>query len=142
VSQAEEDEFAAYQRPVPAPDNVTTPYWEACSRGELIIQRCPSCGERQFYPRAMCKTCGETPEWETASGRGTVHTYTIIRQNYSKPFRELLPYVVAIVELEEGVRMMGNVLDVAPEDVRIGMPVEVTFEQAGENIGVPFWRPV
>jgi uncharacterized OB-fold protein len=138
----QDDRFAAYERPVPAPDAVNAPYWEAATRGELLIQRCPACGQRQFYPRSLCTACGEKPEWETASGRGTVHTFTVIRQNYSKPFRDLLPYVVAIVELEEGPRMMGNVTGCPAADVHIGMAVEVTFEQAAEDIGVPFWRAV
>jgi uncharacterized protein len=128
-------------RPLPAKDAVSAPYWEACARGELLIQHCPSCGNRQFYPRAVCTACGGDPEWETTSGRGTVHTFTIIRQNYAKPFRELLPYVVAMIELDEGPMMMGNVTGIDAEDVRIGMPVEVYMVEAEEGLGVPFWRP-
>ena len=128
-------------RPKPAKDPVSTPYWEAAARGELLIQHCPSCGNRQWYPRAVCTACGESPEWERVSGRGTVHTFTIIRQNYAKPFRDLLPYVVAMIELDEGPMVMGNVTDVEADHVQIGMPVEVYMVEAEEGLGVPLWRP-
>jgi hypothetical protein len=129
-----------WERPLPRPDNVSKPFWEAASRGQLLIQRCPS-GHRQFYPRAVCRVCGDDPEWEQASGRGTVHTYTVIRQNHARPFRDELPYVVAMVDLVEGVRMMGNITGCAPDEVYIGMPVEVRMVQAEPDVGVPFWRP-
>jgi uncharacterized OB-fold protein len=129
-------------RPRPQKDPVSTAYWEACARGELLIQRCPSCGSRQFYPRALCTSCAAVPEWERASGRGIVHTFTVIRQNYAKPFRELLPYVVAMVELEEGPRIMGNISDCDVDDVSIGMPVEVWFEPGRDELAIPYWRPI
>jgi uncharacterized protein len=129
-------------RPQPAPDAVSGPYWEACARGELLVQRCPSCGHRQFYPRALCTVCAADPEWEQVSGRGTVHTYTVIRQNHAQPFRDLLPYVVAMVELDEGPLVMGNLSDCEVGDVHIGMPVEVWFEAgAADGVAVPYWRP-
>lgn len=130
-----------WTRPVPRKDAISGPYFEAAAEGRLTIQRCPKCGNRQFYPRAACTQCGATPEWEEASGRGTVHTFTVIRQNHAKPFKDELPYVVAIVELDEGPRMMGNVTGCDPDDVHIGMPVEVYFRLADEAVGVPFWRP-
>jgi uncharacterized OB-fold protein len=130
-----------WERPKPAKDPVSGPYWEAAARGELLIQHCPSCGNRQWYPRAICTACGAVPEWEQASGRGSVHTFTIIRQNYAKPFRNELPYVVAMIELDEGPMLMGNVTDVDVETVHIGMPVEVYMIEAEEGLGVPFWRP-
>ena len=132
---------AEWERPIPALDGVSKTYWEAGARGELLFQQCPACGNRQLYPRAMCTACGETPEWVRASGRGTVHTFTVIRQNYGRPFRDELPYVVAIVELEEGPRLMTNVTGIAVEDVRIGLPVQVYFELAAERVGVPFFHP-
>jgi uncharacterized OB-fold protein len=131
----------AWDRPLPLPDGVSREFWAAAAHGRLLIQRCPACGHRQFYPRALCTSCGATPEWEEASGRGTVHTFTVIHQNHARPFRDLLPYVVAIVELEEGVRMMGNIVDCSPGDVSIGMPVEVHLVTAEDEIGVAFWRP-
>lgn len=108
-------------RPLPAADHVSQTYWEAAARGELLFQECASCQHRQFYPRAMCTACGGDTEWRPASGRGTVHTFTVVRQNLAVPFGEWLPYVVAIVELEEGPRMMSNLTHCEPDDVHIGI---------------------
>ncbi|MER3452270.1 MAG: nucleic acid-binding protein [Acidimicrobiia bacterium] len=130
-----------WARSIPRADNVSGPFWQACAEGRLLIQRCPACSHRQFYPRALCTSCGATPEWEEASGRGTVHTFTVIRQNHARPFRDLIPYVVAMVELEEGPMMMGNVTGCPVDDVRIGMPVEVYMVEVEEGLAVPFWRP-
>ena len=104
------------------------------------LQECKSCGHRQFYPRAVCTDCGDDVDWLTCSGRGTVHTFTVIRQNHAKPFKDELPYVVAIVELEEGPRMMGNVTGIDADDMQIGEAVEVYFVHADEGVAVPFWR--
>ncbi len=130
------------ERPLPRPDPVSKTFWEGCRDGRLLIQQCPACGHRQFYPRALCTSCGQTPEWREATGRGTVHTFTVIRQNYARPFRDLLPYVVAMIELEEGPLMMGNVTDCDVDGVRIGMPVEVWFDGADDDTAIPYWRPV
>ena len=129
-------------RPRPYLDNISRPYWEAAGRGELLYQECPSCGHRQLYPRAVCTDCGATPEWRRATGRGTVHTFTVIRQNWAEPFRSMLPYVVAMVELEEGPRLMSNVTDCAPEDVTVDMAVEAWFLPVEEGVALPMFRPV
>jgi uncharacterized OB-fold protein len=130
-----------YEGPLPELDGVSRPFWEAAGQGRLLYQRCPACGHAQFYPRAACTACGATPEWAEASGRGSVHTFTVIRQIGARPFRERMPYVVAIIELEEGVRMLGNVTDCPVEDVRIGMPVRAYAQPAEDGIAIPFWRP-
>jgi uncharacterized OB-fold protein len=130
-----------WQKPLPAIDDVNREFWAAAAEGRLLVQTCPHCGHCQFYPRALCTACGDTPEWLECSGRGTVHTFTIIRQMGMRPFRDELPYVVAMVELEEGPMMMGNVTDCDPESVRIGMPVEAHFVRAADDVGVPLWRP-
>ncbi|HMD45795.1 MAG TPA: Zn-ribbon domain-containing OB-fold protein [Acidimicrobiales bacterium] len=128
-------------RPIPRPDPVSAEYFAAAERGVLLYQECPSCGHRQFYPRGICTGCGGDPEWAEASGRGTVHTYSVIRQSLTPPFASLVPYVVAIVELAEGPRMMGNLTDCDPAEVRIGMPVEAYAVRVEEGLAVPFWRP-
>jgi uncharacterized OB-fold protein len=135
----EEPDYAG--RPVPGPDTLSAEFWDAASRGELLIQECPVCGHRQFYPRLLCTECGATPEWKAASGRGTVHTFTVVRKNLAPPFDRLSPYVVAVVELAEGPRMMGNVTHCDPDEVSIGMDVTAYAVIADEGIGVPFWRP-
>jgi len=128
-------------RPLPHPDNVSAHFWAEAAAGRLVLQRCTACGETQFYPRAMCVHCGGDTAWEEASGSGRVHTFTVIRQNLARPFASLGPYVVAMVELDEGPRMMSNVTHVAPDDVRVGMPVSCYAVRVADDIGVPFWRP-
>lgn len=130
-----------WRKPLPEPDPVSAPFWAAAAEGRLLFQRCPGCGHRQFYPRAACTACGADPEWAEAAGLGVVHTFTIVRQFGAPPFKEELPYVVAMIELEEGVRMMGNVTGCDVADVSIGMPVEAYAVWAAEGIGVPCWRP-
>jgi len=130
-----------WSRPLPALDNVSSTYWSAAAEGRLLIQHCPQCGTYQFYPRAMCTECGADTEWVEASGRGTVYTFTVIRQNGSEPFRSELPYVVAMIALEEGPRMMGNVTGCPIDDVSIGMPVRAYIAAAEPGTGVPFWEP-
>jgi uncharacterized OB-fold protein len=131
-----------WRRPIPDPDGTQRPFFEAAARGELRYQRCADCGHAQFYPRAVCTDCGASPGWVTASGRGTVYTFTVVRQNLMPPFAEQLPYVVAMIELEEGVRMLTNVSDCAPEDVHVGLAVEAYAVECEEGLAVPFWRPV
>ena len=130
-----------WQKPLPAIDDVNREFWAAAAEGRLLVQACPHCGHRQFYPRALCTACGDPPEWLECSGRGIVHTFTIIRQMAMRPFRDELPYVVAMIEHVEGPRVMGNVTDCDPESVRIGMPVEAHFVRAADDVGVPLWRP-
>ncbi len=128
-------------RPLPEPGPVSTAYWEAAARGEVLFQECPACGNRQHYPRLLCTKCGDVPEWRTSSGKGTVHTYTIVRQNHASPFKESLPYVVAMIELEEGPKLMGGVTHCVPDDVHVGMPVEVYSVFVDDSLGIHFWRP-
>lgn len=135
VRDVAEDEF-----PVPVPDEVTAPYFAAAARGEFLLQRSPD-GHYQHYPRPHSLDGSGTPEWVAGSGKGTVYTYSIIRQMGIPAFKHKTPYVVAMVELAEGPRMLGAVLDVDPEDVYVGMPVEVVMLRVQPDLGVPFWRP-
>ncbi len=133
---------AEWQRAQLAPDSLEREFFAAAARGELLYQHCPACGNKQFYPRAVCTACGADPQWATASGRGVVHTYTIVRQNGQKPFKDELPYAVAIVELEEGVRMMGTITGCLADAVHIGQRVEAYAVECEEGLAVPFWRAV
>src|SRR5919201_949243 len=130
---------------LPVPDQETAPYWDAAAEGKLLIKGCRSCGRPFFYPRAYCPRCwsGDT-EWRQASGRGRVYTFTVVYQNDLPPFRDRAPYVVAVVELEEGVRMTANIEGLAPEDVRCDMPVQVAFREEKrdeETVPLPVFRP-
>jgi len=130
-----------WSKPLPEADPVFAPWWKAAAEGRLLFQTCPGCGHRQFYPRPLCLECGATPEWTEASGRGRVHTFTVVRQYGLAPFRDELPYVVAMIELEEGVRLFSNVTDCDPESVHIDMEVEAYAALAAEDVGVPLFRP-
>jgi uncharacterized OB-fold protein len=131
---------------LPLPDAETAPYWDAAREGRLLIKRCRACSEAFFYPRTYCPRCwsAET-EWVEASGEGTVYTFTVVYQNDLPPFRDRVPYVVAIVELAEGVRMTTNVEGVEPEAVRCGMPVRVAFREEPRDeddvVALPVFHP-
>jgi uncharacterized OB-fold protein len=126
----------------PEPTPETAPYWEAANRGELRIQRCNACGRHYFYPRTACPHCGSTDvAWVTVSGRGRLHTY-VINHRPAPGFEDEAPYAIAVVELDEGPRMMANIAGVAntPEQLELDMPLDVTFEPRGEQM-VPVFTP-
>lgn len=133
----------AYKKPIPRVDEETRGYWEACRRHELVLQRCGACNTLRYYPRAVCPEClSDQVRWERMSGRGTVYTFTVTYQNQAPGFREELPYVLAYVTLDEGPQMLTNVVGCKPDEVKIGMPVEVTFEDVNEDIAIPRFKPV
>ena len=133
---------AKYTKPLPRIDEESKGYWEACQRHELVIQQCVGCGALRHYPRALCPTClSSSVEWVRSKGRGTVHTFTVTHQNQAPGFRDALPYLLAYVELDEGVRLLTNMVDCAPDAVHIGMPVEVVFEDATSAVTLPKFKP-
>jgi uncharacterized OB-fold protein len=135
-------ETRPYRKPLPRIDEESRGFWEACARHELYFQRCRRCSTQRFYPRAVCPTClSDAVQWVRASGRGTVWSFTVTHQNQAPGFREELPYVLAIVELAEGPRLVTNVVGCDPGAVRIGMPVEVVFEDVTPEITLPRFRP-
>jgi uncharacterized protein len=135
-------------RPSPAPprglirpsiNRDTEFFWEGTARGELRIQRCRGCGELRHPPGPMCPSCGETkPEYVVAAGRGEVYSY-VVHHHPPMPGRTT-PYVVALVELSEGVRMLAELVDVPPSDVRVGMPVVAGFVRIDDELTMPVWR--
>ena len=128
---------------LPTPDESTQPFWDGTREGRLCIRRCLDCGRAHFYPRPFCPTCwSQRVDWEDASGKATLYTYSVVYQNDLPPFPERIPYVAAVVDLEEGPRMMTNVVDCPFEDLRVGMPLEVTFRQETDEITLPVFRPV
>ncbi len=130
------------RHPKPGIDWETRAWWEGAGRGEIVLQRCRGCGEIQHRPRALCVSCltGQIEHF-VASGRGTVHTYTVTHQNHAPGFREALPYVLAWVELEEGVRILSNVVGCSPDRVEIGMPVRADFTEPEGGVAIPRFRP-
>ena len=125
-------------RAYPVPDAVTAPFWEGVAEGVLRIQRCASCGRHVFYPRAVCPHCGGTDlTWVESTGAGRVHSFTVVHRA-PPDYRDEVPYVVALVELEEGVRLMTRLVEVEPSAVRVDLPVEVAIR--GEP-RLPCFRP-
>lgn len=125
-------------RPMPQATTETAAYWAAAREQRLVIQRCASCGHCQFYPRAFCIEClSERVEWINASGQGCIYSYTVCRIAPSPAFEARLPYVVALIDLDEGVRMLANLLDVELEEVAIGARVGVCFEAVSESCTLP-----
>jgi uncharacterized OB-fold protein len=128
-------------RPAPPPDPELDPYYAAAAEGRLIVQRCVACGHTQLYPRLHCIRCRSEVHWIDASGLATVYSFTVIRQHFQRPFREMVPYIVALVDLDEGPRLMTNLVEVEPDDVGVGLRVEARFEPVGENAGLVLFAP-
>ena len=128
---------------LPTAELDTRPYWDAAAEQRLLLRRCADCGAAHFYPRPFCPRCwsGDV-SWVEASGRATLYTWSVVHRNDLPPFDDRVPYVAAVVDLEEGPRMMTNVVDCDPDDLRIGMALAVTFEQRTDDVTVPVFRPL
>ena len=132
----------AYRKPLPHIDEEMRPWWEALQRHELYLQKCRDCGDLRFHPRALCPSClSSRTEWVAARGTGKIYTFTVTNQNQAAGFRETLPYVMAWVELDEGVKLLSNIVDCPPQEVKIGMPVEALFEDATPEVTLLKFRP-
>jgi len=132
-----------YRKPVPMPDHVTGEFWDAARQHRLLIQRCQDCGANQFFPQSFCRKClSDHMEWLEASGKGVIYTYTVVHRPPTQTFEEDVPYTVALVELDEGVRMMSTIIGIDPQDVRVNMPVGVVFEEISPTISLPRFRPI
>lgn len=130
-------------KPVPRPTPETARYWEGTAAGELRLQRCRQCNQHYFYPRPRCPQCGSRDvEWTPVSGRGRLHTY-VISHRAAPGFEDHVPYAIAVVELEEGPRMLTNIvgIDNTPENLVLDMELQVDFERRGD-VGIPVFRPV
>ncbi len=144
MAEASTDASAAgYRKPLPDPSPASRPFWEGTKLHELRIQRCPQCRRHIFYPRSLCPFClSEKLEWVTASGRGNVHSYTVVRRAPSPAFQEDVPYVLAIVALEEGPRLTTNIVNCSPHDVRVEMPVQATYDDVTANMTLLKFEPL
>jgi uncharacterized OB-fold protein len=115
-------------------------YWEGLAQGELRIQHCDACSQHVFYPRALCPHChSDQLSWITTTGKGTIYSYTVAHQAFG-PYADEVPFVIAIVELEEGVRMMTRIVDTPRDQVCIGAAVHVTFTTIGEGVTLPYFQ--
>jgi len=131
----------AYAKPLPEPGRDTKPFWDALNEGRLVIQQCAACGMLRHYPRPVCPACYSMEvQWHQVSGRGVIHSWTVAHHPFHPGFKAELPYVLATVDLEEGVRMVAQLRDVALDAVTVGLPVQVDFERATPELTLPVFR--
>ncbi len=131
--------MSAKQIPLPRPTTISQPYWDACQDERLTVQRCSDCGSYVFIPQPCCGECqSEKLEWVESSGRGTLYSFSTVYRPQQPVFET--PYTVVVVELDEGYHLLSNLIGVEPEDVEIGMPLEVFFEKKSDEITLPYFR--
>lgn len=131
-----------YQKPLPFVSEVNRPYWDAARRHELVLQRCQECGHYRYPPGDTCPRClSDRLAWVKVSGRGSIYTWVVFHQVYHQAFANDAPYAVVVVQLEEGARLVTNLVDCKAEDIEIGMAVEVVFDDVTEEITLPKFRP-
>lgn len=131
------------QKPLPRPaDQITDAFWDATRRGELVVPYCTYCGDYFWYPRQVCPKCLRAQwEWRKVSGNGRVYTFTLVRQPGHPAFADDTPYPYAIIQLDEGIRMISNVVEVDPLEVYCEMPVEVVFEKVNDDVTLFKFKP-
>ncbi|HEY7260083.1 MAG TPA: Zn-ribbon domain-containing OB-fold protein [Trebonia sp.] len=129
---------------VPGMTELTRPYWDAAGEGRLVVQECLECHQLQHPPLPACPdtSCHSSRlGWREVSGTGTVYTYTVVRHPTHFAFADKIPYVIALVELTEGPRLVTGITGCPPEEVRVGMPVRAVFREAAEGVTLPYFEP-
>jgi uncharacterized OB-fold protein len=127
---------------VPTVEAESAPYWEAAARGELQVAECRTCGALHHYPRPFCPTCWSAEVVpRTVSGRATLYTYSVVYSNDLVPFKDRVPYVAAVVDLEEGPRLMTSIVDCPIEDLHIGMALTARFQRIDDELRAPVFGP-
>ncbi len=130
-------------RPLPSPTALTEPFWKAAAEHRLVAQCCDACGRLRHYPRPMCPVCYATQtSWQQLSGRGHIYSYSVAHRAFHPFWADRVPYMIATIELEEGIRMLSEMPDLAPESVAIGLPVMVDFEPIEAGLTLPLFRVV
>ena len=131
----------SYQKPLPVIDAGTKPFWDAARDHRLLIPCCRSCGKHHFYPRELCPHChSDDLEWVYARGEGEIYSYTIARKPAGPVFAADVPYVIALIALDEGPRMLTNIVTSDVEQVRIGDRVTVSFEDVTADLTLPKFK--
>ncbi len=133
--------MADYSKPLPVLEGLTAEFYGWCRKGELRFQKCGECGSWRHMPREMCPECGSTEwAWQKSSGTGKVFTWTVAARPLHPAFADAAPYAPVVVEMEEGVRVLSELVDCAPADLAIDMPVEVVFDEVTPEITLPKFR--
>jgi uncharacterized OB-fold protein len=132
-----------YQKPLPVPNPDTKPFWDGCKKHQLRFQKCKACGHIRWPAAIICPDChAKETEWIAAAGKGIVYSFTVYHQAFHPAFEDDIPYVTAIIELDEGPHLLSNIVDCTPDDVYCDMPVEVTWEDVDEEFSLPKFKPV
>jgi uncharacterized OB-fold protein len=127
----------------PPIDPWTRPFWQAARQGKLMIQQCQSCRRHIFYPRIICPFCfSEQITWVESTGKGKIYTFSVVQNNAPSAFIPDMPFIIAIVRLDEGVQMMTNIVGCDPSQVHCDMPVTVVFEKFNDEITLPKFKPL
>ncbi|MFD1848769.1 Zn-ribbon domain-containing OB-fold protein [Oceanobacillus bengalensis] len=127
--------------PKPIYDEESRPFWDGLNNGELLIQHCNSCRENIFYPRSICPHCfSEEIQWSKASGNGRIYSYTVVHQAFG-PYKEEVPFIVGIIDLDEGVRMMTRIIG-ERDQIAIDKQVSVVYQQIDNDFVLPYFRLV
>ncbi len=131
---------ATAQTPLPRPTELTRPFWDGCKQGELRVQQCGDCQKYTFIPAPVCVNCfSSNLVWVKSSGQGTVYSFTVVYRPQQPSFE--VPYVVGIVEVDNGWYIPTNIVGIAPDQVKIGMPVKVRFDHRSDDIALPMFEP-
>jgi uncharacterized OB-fold protein len=137
--------LAEYNKPIPDPDPISKPFFDGAKEGKLMLPRCTTCNKVHFYPRMLCPYCHSSQiEWMEASGVGYIHTYAVQHRAFGG-WADEAPFVTAYIDLAEGDRIFTVLRGVdpeKPEEIEIGARVQVEFEEANEDVSIPFWRVV
>jgi uncharacterized OB-fold protein len=134
--------MSEYRKPLPVPSEVSAPYWAGLREGALRVQKCRECSRYLFYPRSVCPFClSRALEWAEACGRGRLYSYTVVRRAMHPAFQEDVPYVYAIVELEEGVRVTTNVVNCPLEALRVDMPLRAVYDSVTPEVTLLKFEP-
>ena len=133
----------AAEKPIPKLRGEEQVYFEEAKNGRLVFQRCRDCSQHIFYPRTVCTACmSEDLEYVASSGKGSVYSFTTLHLPGHPAFADDVPYTIVLVDLEEGVRVLADLVDCEPDDAAVGMPVEVLFDAVTEDFTLPRFRPV
>ena len=130
-----------YLKPLPEPSIDSQPFWDGLKERRLMLQTCSDCGTVRHYPRPMCGECHSMQcHWTEASGHGTLYSWTETHHPFHFGFKGEIPYILATVDLDEGVRIQTQLLDAKMEDLKIGLPVEVVYGAATDEWVLPYFR--
>lgn len=131
-------EIRGYAKPLPQPSLESAPFWQGLREHRLLLQRCARCGKIRHYPRPVCDGCYSMRyDWVAASGRGKIHSWTVTYHPFHPGWKEDLPYILATVDLEEGVRMNAQLRGVEQSALKIGLPVRIDYETVKDGLTLP-----